>query len=49
MAYSAISTRNIFQFYQKFFRLQRALLDFIVQMWNYLVQIISSFRGIFRI
>lgn len=49
MAYSAISTKNIFQFYQKFFRLQRALLDFIVQMWNYLVQIISSFRGIFRI
>jgi hypothetical protein len=49
MAFSAISTRNIFQFYQKFFRYQRALLDFIVQLWNYLVQIISSFRGIFRI
>lgn len=49
MAYSALSTRNIFQFYQKFFRYQRSLLDFIVQLWNYLVQIISSFRGIFRI
>ena len=49
MAYSAISTRNIFQFYTKFFRYQRALLDFMVQLWNYLIQIISSFRGIFRI
>lgn len=49
MAYSAISTRNIFQFYHKFFRYQRTLLDFIVQLWNYLIQIISSFRGIFRI
>jgi len=49
MAYSAISTRNIFQFYTKFFRYQRTLLDFIVQLWNYLIQIISSFRGIFRI
>jgi hypothetical protein len=49
MAYSAISTRNIFQFYTKFFKLQRALIDFMVQIWNYVVQIISSFRGIFRI
>lgn len=50
MAYSAISTNgNIFKFYTKFFRYQRALLDFIVQLWNYLIQIISSFRGIFRI
>lgn len=50
MAYSAISSRgNIFVFYKKFFRYQRTLLDFIVQLWNYLIQIISSFRGIFRI
>lgn len=49
MAYSATSSRNIFQFYTKFFRYQRALLDFVVQIWNYLIQIISAFRGIFRI
>lgn len=49
MAISATQSRNIFQFYHKFFRYQRTLLDFIVQLWNYLIQIISSFRGIFRI
>lgn len=49
MAVSALTTRNIFQFYHKFFRYQRALLDFIVQLWNYLIQIIAAFRGIFRI
>jgi hypothetical protein len=49
MAYSAISSKDIFGFYTKFFRYQRALLDFIVGLWNILVQIIASFRGIFRI
>lgn len=49
MAVSATQSRDIFQFYHKFFRYQRTLLDFIVQLWNYLIQIISSFRGIFRI
>jgi hypothetical protein len=49
MAYSAISTRDIFGFYKKFFGFQRTLLDFIVGLWNTLVQIIAAFRGIFRI
>lgn len=50
MAYSAISTGgNIFKFYTKFLRYQRTLLGFMVELWNYLIQIISSFRGIFRI
>lgn len=50
MAYSAITSGgNVFRFYTKFFRYQRALLDFMVQLWNTLIQIISSFRGIFRI
>ena len=49
MAYSAISSRNIFQFYRKFFQFQRSMLEFVVTMWNYIVQIISSFRGIFRL
>jgi hypothetical protein len=46
MAYSAISSPNIFVFYKKFFKLQKALLDFVVALWmtlwsiiNYLVQI----------
>jgi hypothetical protein len=46
MAYSAISSPNIFGFYKKFFKLQKALLDFIVSLWttlwtiiNYLIQI----------
>lgn len=50
MAYSAISTGgNIFRFYTKFFKYQRTLLNFMMELWNYLIQIISSFRGIFRI
>jgi hypothetical protein len=49
MAYSATSSKDIFGFYKKFFKLQRTLLDFIVGLWNTLVQIIAAFRGIFRI
>lgn len=49
MAVSATQSRNIFQFYHKFFKYQRTLLMFIIDLWNYLIQIISSFRGIFRI
>jgi hypothetical protein len=50
MAYSAISSSNIFGFYKKFFRYQKALFNFVTQdVWNVLVQIISAFRDIFRI
>lgn len=50
MAYSAISSRgNIFKFYRSFFKLQRSLLEFIMQLWNYFIQIISSFRSIFKL
>jgi hypothetical protein len=49
LAYSAVSSRNIFQFYKKFIRFQRSMLDFMIQLWNYLIQIVSSFRGIFRL
>lgn len=50
MAYSAITSGgNVFKFYTKFFKYQRTLLEFMVQLWNYLIQIISAFRGIFRI
>lgn len=49
MAYSAISAKNIFMFYKRFFGLQRSLFHFVAELWNYLIQILSSFRGIFRI
>jgi hypothetical protein len=46
MAYSAITSPNIWGFYKKFFRTQKALIDFIISLWmtlwsiiNYLVQI----------
>lgn len=47
MAYSAISTKNIFQFYTRFFRYQRALLDFIVSLWSTLVSVLHSMVNIF--
>jgi len=49
MAYSAISSKNIFMFYKKFFGFQRALFQFFAELWNYLIQILAAFRGIFRI
>jgi hypothetical protein len=42
MAYSAISTRDIWGFYKKFFKLQRSMLDFVVALWTTLVQIIGT-------
>jgi len=46
MAYSAITSPNIWGFYKKFFKTQKALVDFIISLWmtlwsiiNYLVQI----------
>ena len=49
MAYAAISSRDIFGFYRKFIGFQRAMIAFMVELWNYFVAILSSFRGIFRI
>lgn len=49
MAYAATTSKNIFQFYRNFFKMQRSLITFMIEIWNYLVQIISAFRGIFRI
>jgi len=47
MAYSAISSRDIFAFYKKFFRTQRALLDFIVSLWDMLVRTLNALVQIF--
>jgi hypothetical protein len=49
MAVSAATSRNIFQFFQRFFKYQRSLFEFIIGLWRVLFEIISSFRGIFRI
>lgn len=50
MAYSAMTSRgNVFNFYKKFFKYQRTLLNFIMDIWNYFIQIVSAFRGIFRL
>jgi len=52
MAYSAISTpvrQMPFGFFKRFIGFQRSMLNFIMELWNYLIQIISSFRGIFRL
>jgi hypothetical protein len=47
MAYAAISSRDIFGFYRKFFRLQKSLLDFVVALWTTLVTIIGTMVQIF--
>jgi hypothetical protein len=47
MAYAAISSRDIFGFYRKFFKLQKSLLDFVVALWTTLVTIIGTMVQIF--
>jgi hypothetical protein len=49
MAYSFGRAKNMQQGLTKFFRFQRAFFEFILSLWNYLVQILATFRGIFRI
>jgi hypothetical protein len=50
MAYSAMTCNgNVFKFYKNFFKFQRSLLTFIMELWNVFITIIATFRGIFRI
>lgn len=49
MAYSFGNAKNMQTGLKNFFNFQRKFFEFILSLWNYLVQIISSFRGIFRI
>lgn len=49
MAFAAHSSRNIFQFFSKFFGYQRKLFDFVIGLWRVLVEIVSTFRAIFRL
>lgn len=49
MAYSAATSKSIFRFFGKFFNDQRKLFEFILGMWRFLVELVATFRGIFRI
>jgi hypothetical protein len=49
MAYAASTSKNIFKFFAKFLNDQRKLFEFVISLWKALIDIISSFRGIFRI
>lgn len=49
MAYAACTSRNVFQFFQRFFKSQKTFFSFLLSLWGVLVTIISEFRAIFRI
>ena len=49
MAYSASTAKNIFDFFKKFFGYQKKLYGFLIDMWNALIGLIATFRGIFRL
>jgi hypothetical protein len=46
MAYSALTSANIFVFYKRFFGYQRALLTFMMEMWNYLIMMAVAVKTI---
>ena len=47
MVYSAITSPNIWGFYKKFFRTQKALLDFVIVLWTVLVSFLNYLVQIF--
>ena len=49
MAYAANTSKDIFRFIGKFFNDQKKLFEFVLSLWTTLVNIIATFRGIFRI
>ena len=42
-------SKDIFAAIGKFFKYQRTLFEFIIGMWQKLIELIAAFRGIFRI
>lgn len=42
MGYCAMTSRNVFEFYKKFFRLQRSIFEFAAGAFNVLVQMITA-------
>lgn len=49
MAYSANTSKDIFKFLGKFLNDQKKLYEFILSLWTTLVNLIATFRGIFRL
>ena len=49
MAYSANTSKDVFKFIGKFFNDQRKLFEFMLSLWTTLVNLIATFRGIFRL
>lgn len=49
MAYCACTSSSIFVFYRRFFKFQRSMFEFLIGLWHVFIDIIASFRGIFRI
>lgn len=47
MAYSAISSRDIFAFYKKFFRTQKLLIEFIIALWDMLIRTLNALVQMF--
>lgn len=42
-------SKDIFAAIQKFFKYQKGLFEFVISMWERLINLIATFRGIFRI
>lgn len=50
MAYSAMTSRgDIFKFYRTFIRYQKSMYQFIISLWETFINILATFRGIFRL
>jgi hypothetical protein len=49
MAYAAATSKDIFMFFKKFFNDQKKFYDFMIGLWRVLIEILATFRGIFRI
>ena len=49
MAVAACTSRNIFQFFGRFINNQIKLFHFILGLWQILINILATFRGIFRL
>ena len=45
MAYSAVSSKDIFTFYKKFFKFQQSMFKFMVDIWNTIFGLVSSIVG----
>jgi hypothetical protein len=49
MAYAANTSKDVFKFFGKFLNDQKKMFEFMLSLWTILVNLIATFRGIFRI